>query len=85
MDAPCDDIRSTGSLNHTLDGISLNNDAILAQLLLNKDDLFRALDHEIPTRIERTFAHMSQLGLGATCEDTLVASKHDRKTSDVNV
>jgi hypothetical protein len=57
------DIRGTGSLDHALNGIGLHDDAILAQLLLNKDDLFRAFDDEIPTRVERAFAHMRQLSV----------------------
>jgi hypothetical protein len=72
-------------LNHTLYGISLHDDAILAQLLLNKDDLFRAFDDEIPTRIEWAFAHMSELSLGPTCKDTLVAPEHDGKTAYVHI
>lgn len=78
-------VRSTRSLNHALNGIGLNDDAILAQLLLNEDDLFRAFDDEVPTRVERAFAHMSQLSFGVTCKDTLVAPKHDRKATYVHV
>jgi hypothetical protein len=46
-------------MNNALDGIRLDNDAILAQLLLDKDNLFRAFDDKVPTRVERTFAHVS--------------------------
>jgi hypothetical protein len=72
-------------LDNTLDRIGLHNDTILAQLLLNKDNLFRAFNDKIPTRVERAFAHMSQLSLGTTCEDTLVAPEHDGKTTYVHV
>lgn len=72
-------------MNHTLDRVGLNNDTVLAQLFLNKDDLFRAFDDEIPTRVKRAFAHLSQLGFGATCEHAFVAPEHDGKSSNVHI
>ena len=80
-----EDVRSTRCLDHALHRVGLNNDTVLAQLFLNKDDLFRAFDDEIPTRVERAFAHLSQLGFGATCKYAFVAPEHDGKTPYVHI
>ena len=67
-----------GSLYETLLRIGLDNDTILAELLLHENDLFRSFDDEISSRIERTFGHSSELLIRLAVEMTLVASQHDR-------
>jgi len=72
-------------LNNPLDGVCLDNDAILAELLLHQDNLLRPFHNKVSSRIQRAFNHARQLGLGTSVQDTFVASQHDWKTTDVNI
>lgn len=65
--------------------IDLDNDAVLAQLLLHEDDFLRAFDNEVSSRIERALCHSRQLRLGPASEHALVAPEHDGETADVHV
>ena len=64
--------RGAGSLDDTLDGISFDDDSVLAQLLLDKDDLFRAFHDKVTAGIERTFGHACELCLGTPGQYALV-------------
>jgi hypothetical protein len=44
--------------------------------------LLRALDDKVSTRVERALCHVGQLGVCLVLEDALVASQHDRQTTD---
>lgn len=70
--------RGDGSLNETLFRFRLDDDSILRQLLLDEDDLFRALDDKVPARVERALVHRRELGLVLPRQDTLVTPEHDR-------
>lgn len=57
------DVRSTRGLNDLFSGVYLHNYPILAKLFLNENNLFRTLDDEVATGIQRAFGHPRQHGL----------------------
>lgn len=69
----------------TLYRVSFDDYTILAQLLLNQNNLLRAFDHKITTRIKRTLRHSSELRFIPASEDTFVAPQHNRQSSNVDV
>jgi hypothetical protein len=78
-------VRSTRRLHDALDGVRLDDDAVLAELLLHEDDLLRALDDEVPAGVERALVHARERGLRAAREHALVAPEHERQPADVDV
>ena len=76
--------RGTRRLDDTLDRVRLDNDAVLAKLLLDEDDLLRALDHEIPAGIERTLVLYREFPLILICQPALIAPQHDRDAPDAD-
>lgn len=79
------DVRSAGGLYGALERVGLDDDPVLAELLLDEDDLFGALDDKVAAGIEGTLVHASELGVGLAGEDALAAAKHDGETADVDV
>lgn len=77
--------RGAGSLDDALDGIRFDDDSVLAQLLLDKDNFFRAFHDKVTAGVERTFGHARQLCLGTPSQDALVATQHDGQTTNVHV
>lgn len=77
--------RSAGRLDNTLDVIRFNDNPVLAQLLLDEDDLFRTLDDKVTTRIEGALGHTGELCLGTPGQDAFVTSQHDGQTTNVHV
>lgn len=67
-----------GSLHEPLSWIGLDDDTILAELLLHENNLFRPLHDEVPSRVERTFGHSSELLIRLVEEVAFVAPEHDR-------
>ena len=65
--------------------VNLDNDAILAQLLLDEYDLLSAFDHKIPARVERTFRHAGQLSFCPSRQNAFVTLQHDGKASNIHV
>ena len=72
-------VRCTRSLDYPFDGVRLNNDTILAELLLHENDLLRPLHHKVAARVERTLRHACQLRLRPSRKHALVAPQHDRQ------
>jgi len=70
------DSRGHRDRRNTLRAIRLDQDSILAQLLLNQNDLLRAVDDEITPWIEWALGHGSKLHLRITTEHALVAPEH---------
>ena len=58
--------RGTGRLNDALHGIILDDNSILAELLLDKNDLLCSFHNKVASRIQRTFSHPGQLSLYAS-------------------
>ena len=69
-------------MNDTLDRVGLHNDTVLAELLLDEDDLLGALDDEIAAGIEGAFDHAREFCIGAPSEDTLIATEHDGEAAN---
>lgn len=53
---------------------SVDNDAILGQLLLDKDDFLRAFDNKVAARVQRALAHARQLLLALPSQHTPFAA-----------
>jgi hypothetical protein len=69
----------------TLAGVGFNNDSILTQLLLNKNDLLGTFDDKVAARIQWTFRHTCQLSVRFPRQHALATPQHDRKTTDDNL
>ena len=69
--------RCTRSLNDALCRVDLDDYAILAQLLLHKNDLLGTLHNKVATWIQWTFCHARKLSLSASGEYAFVAAEHD--------
>ena len=72
------DSRGHQDRRNTLRAIRLDQDSIIAQLLLNENDLLRAFDGEITPWIEWPLGHGSRLHLGITTEYALVAPERSQ-------
>lgn len=62
--------------------IHFNDDPILAELFLNKNDLFRASDYKVASWVERTLCHLGLLCLSLSSQIALVASQHNGDLAD---
>mmetsp|Transcript_27851 Transcript_27851/g.69934 ORF Transcript_27851/g.69934 Transcript_27851/m.69934 type:complete len:290 (+) Transcript_27851:2987-3856(+) len=62
--------------------IYVDDDAVFAQLLLNKNDFFRSFYYKVSSRVERTLAQPSQLFLALSHENTPRRAKHERNAAD---
>lgn len=78
-------LRGARRLDDALGRIRFDDDTVLAELLLDEDNLFRAFDNKVAAGVERTFRHAGELCLGTPGEDALVAAQHDGQTTDVHV
>lgn len=79
------DSRGTRRLNNAFESVGLNDNTILAELLLDNDHLFCTFHHEISTWIQGTFNHPCQLCLVLPRQYTFVAPKHDRQPAYVDI
>lgn len=72
--------------NRGLDDIFLwvgfDNNSVLAQLFLYKDDLFRSVDNKVTTGIKRTFIEDAHLSRRFIRQHTFRTAEHDRNSSD---
>ena len=72
-------------LHEALATVRLDDDAVLGQLLLHKDHLFRSLDDKVAARIKRALIHARKCRLALSREPALVAAEHDRQTTNRHV
>jgi hypothetical protein len=79
------DSRGDRCRNRTFCGVCLDDDPVLAQLLLDQYNLLGALNHKIPARIEWALVHPRQLLLRLTRQHTLVAPQHARYPADRHI
>jgi hypothetical protein len=70
-------------LNNTLE--FLDNDTVLAQLFLHKNDLFGSADNEVSSGINRTFIQETHVGLGPSVEHAFATSQHHGHSTDHDV
>ncbi len=78
-------VRSTRCLYNALYGIGLDDDTILAELLLNENNLLGALHDEVPAGIERTFRHAGQVRVRTIGQDAFTAPQHDGEAPDSGI
>ena len=71
-----------GGLDNLLLWVHLDNDSVLAQLLLHEDDLFGAVDDEVTTGVQRTFIQDTHLRGRLVGQHALGAAQHDRHPAD---
>ena len=65
--------------------IRFDDNSVLAQLLLDENDLFRAFDDKVTTGVQRTLGHTGKLCLRTPGQDALVTTQHDGQTTDVDI
>ena len=74
--------RARDARAHLALGVDVDDDAVLAELLLDQDDLLRALDDEVPARVQRALAEPRELVLGFSRQDAPGAPEHERDAPD---
>ena len=69
---------------HRALGVELEDDAVLAQLLLDQAHLFHALDDKVAARVVRALLHRLQLRLARVAQVAPVRPKHHRDAPDAH-
>lgn len=64
--------------------VGLKDDAVVAELLVDEDDLLDSSDHKVSTRIEWALTQSRQLFFGFVVQHTFVATQHHRHPSDAH-
>mmetsp|Transcript_98 Transcript_98/g.180 ORF Transcript_98/g.180 Transcript_98/m.180 type:complete len:259 (-) Transcript_98:470-1246(-) len=67
---------------HLALAIDVNDDAILGELLLDENDLLRALDDEVPPRVQRALSQSGELLLRLAGQHAVGAAQHDGNAAD---
>jgi hypothetical protein len=62
--------------------VRLDDDSVLAHLLLHQDDLFRALDHKVSSRVKGTFTQLRHPIQILSRQDTSIAPEHNGYPAD---
>ena len=70
-------------LNDTLE--FFDDDTVLAQLFLHKNNFFGSANNEVSTRINRTLVQQAHVGLGPSVEHTFATSQHHGHSTDHDV
>ncbi|KAI6769918.1 hypothetical protein HG530_004547 [Fusarium avenaceum] len=66
-----------GSRNNVVLLVCFDNYTILAQLLLDENDLLRTTNNEVTTRIKRTFVHLLHFCVVGSSKATFGTLEHD--------